>query len=363
MPHTSDYPKIFVGSSTLPINKLIEALKTWLTDAGHPAHFIPFDFLKADVILSEQELQHVGEADFCLFFFTQEDLQQLNEPDASTNANKRDFLLFLSGYLLATLGTERVLFARPNKLAIPLIPSLKNIEINSFNTEETDFKKSLRIISNKLSKKINTLGNRARQEFPKAPEEIKDLKAHYTIHILNENGDAIVKRENHMEVLEDYVGTREHRIFSDTSGNSFKGLKLKAKDGKNRELSVEKIYDTPVRKEFKILFRNPLSKGDRLEYSYSFNWPAMFPPEGSNFTLKSTADKIFFDLILPKSWDLLYARVIEKRRDGATSKRIASFKQIKEINEGEYIRYCYQLKEINKSILESQVFWEWKLKE
>ena len=84
-----------------------------------------------------------------------------------------------------------------------------------------------------------------------------------------------------------------------------------------------------------VIFKNLIKAGSEYGYSYEFFWDGMFPIDGTDFTLKANAKRILFDLIIPKTWELLYVRAYEKDNNGATSflrsrnrRRFDSFKRL-----------------------------------
>ncbi|MDW3650982.1 MAG: nucleotide-binding protein [Bacteroidia bacterium] len=353
MPSSAQFPKIAIISSdttgkfTQTIASLLESQD--LQPSINEFHLFLDNTFQIDFFLSKAK-----ELDFCIFIVRNEDIDKLN-----SHANPK--LLFALGLIIGILSIERVILAKPKDEELGLFSELKTLDTVPLNLNITELKKSFRVLSNKMGRKINQMGIREKSLFRKDPEGIVDLFTHYIIKIENQDGDGSITRMIQLEAKHDNVGSREHRIFSDTSTSSYEALKLKAWDKYNKELATDIIYDAPNQKDFKIFFRNQLSKGEKLTYTYTCHWEGMFPKKKSHFTLKNTAKKIRFDLILPKAWDLLLVSVKEKRRDGVPSKKVASIKLLDEAVEGDFKRYSYRLEEFGSAVMETQVFWKYKL--
>ena len=124
---------------------------------------------------------------------------------------------------------------------------------------------------------------------------------------------------------------------------------------------VEKLYDMPRTKEFRVNFRHTLNKGDKLEYTYRFFWANFFPfsDGNSDFSLKSTAKKIFIDLMIPNAWDLMHIKAAGRRFDGGSMLDKIITKERGKSREGEYSRYQYELKGFEKHTMEIRLSWIW----
>jgi len=354
------YPRIIVGLTDPNFTPIEELIKTrLLSDKINPTLSF-FNFFDLTILENTTFQNEVKDADFCIFLFTDSDYQKLSKIYDNPHEDVRLVFHYLIGTILAIMEKNRISVFSSSQHETPILSKHKNIMFTAFNGEEKKLESALRIALNKIVLQIKEYGIRDKQMFNIESEGILDHLMHYSIQILNPVGDTVLTRKIHMEASEERLSSRVHKILCDTSTSSFDELDLRAWDEDGRELKIEKTYDTPVKKDFKVLFRDQLFPGDKLIYTYGFRWKGMFPPEGSNFFLGRTAKKIFFDLILPNSWDLLYVDVIEKRLDGSPSHKTAAIKRLDESEEDNFIRYSFQLEEFDAGIMETEIKWNWK---
>jgi len=188
---------------------------------------------------------------------------------------------------------------------------------------------------------------------------LEDQKIIYFIKILNEQGDAFIKREGTFKVNEGDVKKREHTAFSDGSKMEKKDLELKAWDNSGHTLYCKFVLDKPATKKFEIYFPYSISKNKNYTYTYQFLWNRLFVKENDYYMLQDTSINPEFHLVLPNIWKLQCVEATEIFRDG-TNKDLKIQPKGQEIEDDNYIKYKYAIKK--RAERHTQVRVEWHVK-
>lgn len=349
-------PKVFLGY-TKKANQLVTAISENFKEEDFLIKLSPFDLLDLSTQASEQIYHEIKSCDFAMLVFDSNWGQNLN----GRTIEYAQYVAFRTGICVASLGSERVFYAIPAEFEDPFFSSLPSETSTLYKENGTDLKQNLKMFSNMVLKNISKLGSVEKPTFIPDNHEFTDLKTHYCLHVLNKGGDAYIERRMTLLANQDGVNARHHKIFSHESPSTFENCKIEAWDDSRKKMFVEKLYDMPRTKEFRVNFRHSLTKGDKLNYSYKFFWANFFPfkSKNSDFSLKSTAKEILIDLIIPSSWDLMYIKADGRRFDGSSKLDPIILKEKGKKIEREFSRFQYELKGFEKHTMEIRLSWVW----
>ncbi|MEM6768125.1 MAG: nucleotide-binding protein [Bacteroidota bacterium] len=351
--------RIFIGSSKegLPIANAIADNLSQESDKFLPRTWDKGIF-KLSKSLLENLFQILQEVEFGIFVFTPDDLSLIR---GKVTPTVRDNVIFEMGLFMGSLGQERVFFVKPRGDKLDALSDLSGLVYGEYNPKDKKLKPALSGFCNQVSEAIQT--SLMKGGVLMDPEGIKEIEADYSIKILNDQGDSIIQKKVTIEAIGGFLSNRNHAIFCYSQSCSYKNLELIAWDEQGNPLGVRLILDSPNRKEVKIMFRDQLQTGKKLTYSYRYKWEGFFPKnELSYFILKSTAEKIFFNLECSNQWDLLFLNAFEKRRDGIDQQKTLPLRKLRETsNEENFITHSYEIQEFDANILESRLEWEFNL--
>lgn len=187
--------------------------------------------------------------------------------------------------------------------------------------------------------------------------KLEDLRIIYYVKILNENGDALIKRKVTFKVNKGDVQKREHSAFSDGAKMKQKDLDLKAWDNSGNTLFCKFVLDKPTTKKFELNFPHSITKDNKYTYTYQFLWNKLFSPKNDYYLLQDTSINSEFHLMLPETWKLQCIEAVELFRDG-TKKDLQIKPNGKEVDEGGYLTFKYKIKRTERH---TQVKVEWHL--
>lgn len=188
---------------------------------------------------------------------------------------------------------------------------------------------------------------------------LEDQKTTYVVKILNNKGDAYIKRKTTFKVNKGIVIKREHSIFSDGAPMNQNDLKLKAWDDFGNTLFCKFVLDKPTTKKFEIYFHHPISKKQNYIYTYQCFWNKLFDLKNDYYLLMDTSIRPEFHLILPKESKLQYIDATEIFRDGI-NKELKVNPNGQEVEDNIYIKHKYF---INRTEKHTQVKFEWRVED
>lgn len=319
-------PAVFIGSSTEGLDEAY-AIQSNIWRSTAPTVWRQGVFMPGSNVLSDL-MAEIKRSHFAIFVFTPDDIRMMRGNESRA---VRDNVIFETGLFMGRLGKDRVFFVIPDDgEALELPSDLIGVTPGTYDASRRDrleaalgpfchqvlnrIKKQTKNESRKDTGRVS-LGSMGGGKLPTSKSDvINDYQIHHYVKILNEKGDAIIRKTSSFVVNRGVIHEREHAIFCDTYPMA--DIHLEAWDERGNTLYTKITSNSPNGKKFTVVFRNPISANNKITYTFQYRWDGMFSKREDCFTIRNNAPQNLFTLAIPSNWKLKFINAKEHDNSG-----------------------------------------------